>query len=108
MRKLDLTNYTFKVRTPDHMKLGEIIEIEYPFNMKDGVLNLMFHPDLRLNGAELVRQNMLAMKIEQADDFVLLEEAEYERVKAAIDSFKGFSRPDVELVRRVTEAPQEG
>ncbi len=105
MRKLNLKNYTIKVKVPDQKNPGQMIEAEFPYGVKDSILNLMFIPDLQLNGAELVKQNVLAMKLEQCkEDEILLEDTEYSRIKLAVDTFKGFSRNDVGLVTRINEA----
>ena len=105
MRKLNLKDYTVKIKVPDNMNPGQEIEAEYPYHFKDSVLNLMFIRELQLSGAELVKQNVLAMKLEQCkDDEILLEEDEYQRIKKAVDTFKGFNRNDVELVTRINEA----
>ena len=107
MRKLNLGNYTVKMKVPDRMNPGQEIETEFPYRFKDSVLNLMFIPQLQLSGAELVKQNVLAMKLETCkDDEILLEEDEYQRIKRAIDTFKGFGRNDVELVTRISEAAE--
>lgn len=105
MRKLNLKDYTVKVKTPDPMKPGGEIDAEIPYPFMTSLLNLLFIPALQLNGAELVKQNVLAMKLEQCkEDEILLEDEEYNRVKKAIDTFKGFGRNDVEIVRRINEA----
>lgn len=107
MRKLDLSDYTVKRKTPDKANPFNEIEIELPYRVKDSILNLMFVPQLQLSGAELVKQNALALKIEACKEGeILLEEAEYERVKKALSTFKGFTRDDVELVTRIMEAPE--
>jgi len=105
MRKLNLKDYTVKMRVLDKINPGEKVEAEYPYDVKTSIMNLMFNTALQLGGAELVRQNILAMKLEQCnDDEILLEDEEYDRIKKAFDTFKGFSRADVELVRRINEA----
>ena len=105
MRKLNLKDYTVKMKVPDNMNPGQEIEVELPYHFKDSVLNLMFIRELQLSGAELVKQNVLAIKIETCkDDEILLEEEEYQRIKKAVDVFKGFNRNDVELVTRINEA----
>ncbi len=105
MRKLNLKDYTVKVRAPDQMNLGKVIDAEMPYYFKDSVLNLLFTRELQLSGAELIKQNVLAMKLEQCkEDEILLEDEEYNRIKRAIDVFKGFGRNDVELVTRINEA----
>jgi len=100
MRKLNLENYEITFRDTQ----GELQTAPYAF--KDAIINLMFHPDLRLSGTELLKTNILAEKIMKADKEIILEEDEYNKVKSAIDSFKGFGRNEVELVKRVTECPK--
>ena len=103
MRKLILKDYmvTGKVRGGD----GNPVDITAPYHVKDSILNLMFIPNLQLNGAELVKQNVLAMKLEQCkEDVILLEDEEYNRIKRAVDTFQGFGRNDVELVTRINDA----
>ena len=105
MRKLNLKDYTVKVKAPDHMNPGQTIEAEFPYGVKDSILNLMFIHDLQLTGADLVKQNVLAMKLESCkEDEILLEEDEWGRIKKAVDTFKGFDRNAVELVTRINEA----
>jgi len=103
MRNLNLKDYTVtgKVRGGD----GNLVDITAPYHFKDSILNLLFQRELQLSGAELVKQNVLAMKLENCkDDAILLEDDEYQRIKKALDTFKGFGRNDVEFVTRVTEA----
>jgi len=105
MRKLNIADYMVKIKAPDKMNPGGTIEGELPYRVKDAILNLLFIPTLQLTGAELVRQNVLAMKLEQCKDgVILLEDEEYSRIKRAFDLFKGFNRNDVELVNRINEA----
>ena len=100
MRKLNLKDYqvTEKVRNP---VTGAVKEYTLPFNVKDSVLNILFMPTLKLAGAALVKQNVLAIKIEQSKDTVLLEEEEYQRVLAAANTYPAQGRADVELIDRI-------
>ena len=91
MKKIDLTNY----------QVGEL-----PYDVKTSITNLMFNPELKLSGRELLAQDALAKKIEDAGGYVLLEEAEYQKVKRAFDTFSGFSRADLLLVDRVLNAQE--
>lgn len=107
MRKIDISSYMVKVKAPDQENPGKTIEGEWPYNTKESILNLLFNPALQLTGAELVRQNMLAMKLESCkEDEILLEDEEYGRLKKAVDTHKGFARNDVELVTRINEAEE--
>ena len=105
MRKLNLKDYTVKVKANDPKNPMGVMEITIPYHFKDSLLNLMFVRELQLSGAELVKQNVLAMKLETCKkDEILLEEDEYARIKKAVDVYKGFTRNDVELVTRITDA----
>ena len=105
MRKLNLKDYqvTQKVIGGD----GELIETTGPFPVKDSILNIMFLPQLGLQGAEAIKQQVLAHKIEQSEGEIMLEEAEYERVKKAAESYTIRSRHDVELVDRILNQTKE-
>ena len=100
MRKLDLAKYNIEVRDAK----GGISNMPYDF--KESLIQLMFHPNLKLSGKALLDTNIIAEKLMKADKEILLEEEEYNKIKSAIDSFEGFSRNEVELVKRVTNCPQ--
>ena len=106
MRKLNLKDYTVKDKVPDRLNLGQEIDIEVLYRVKDSVINLLFTRELGLNGAELVRANMLAQKIEACENEALLEEAEWQRLTMAVETFKGFGKHDVELVTRINGAEE--
>ena len=59
MRKLNLKDYTVKGKVIGGD--GKLVDIEAPYHVKDSILNLMFIRDLQLSGAELVKQNVLAI-----------------------------------------------
>ena len=100
MRKINFENYTVTVRSPD----GELRDV--PYDVKDSIVGLLFHADLKLSGMELLKQNELAGKIlHSKDPEILFEEAEYNKIKQAINVVTGYGRNEVELVRRVLEAP---
>ena len=99
MRKLNLENYEVTFRDAQ----GELQTAPYAF--KDAIINLMFHPDLKLSSVELLKTNILAEKIINNEE-IMLEEAEYNKIKNAVDSFQGFGKNEVELVKRVTECPK--
>ena len=105
MRKLDLTNYQWTHKIQNPVRGAE--EITLPYLVKDSILNILFLPDLRLQGAALVKQNVLAIKIEASGDSVELEEEEYERVKKAAETYKAQSRADVQLIDRILNKTPE-
>ena len=106
MRKLNLRDYQYtqKVQNP---VLGSVEEVSLPYLVKDSILNILFLPSLGLQGAALVRQNVLAIKIEQSEDEVMLEEEEYQRVKKAAETYKAQSRADVQLIDRILNQTPE-
>ena len=52
-------------------------------------------------GAALVKQNVLAIKIETSGDHVMLEEEEYGRLVRAVNLYPAQQRADVTLVDRI-------
>jgi len=105
MRKVNLADYKVKKKAVDPASPDNFTEYFLTYPVKDTILNLMFQREMQLNSAELVKQNALALKIEGCKETViLLEDAEWERLKKAIETFKGFHRDDTELVSRILEA----
>ena len=99
MRKIDLTSYDVTVMEKDQM-------VTLPYDVKGSLINGMYHSELRLGYKELFENDRIAQKIRNSDGFVLLEESEYESVKHVFETIRGFTKEDVELVRRVIEAPE--
>ena len=99
MRKIDLSSYDVTVMEKDAM-------VTLPYDVKGSLVNGLYHSDLRLGYKELFENDKIARKIRDSNGFVLLEEAEYEKLKQAFEIIKGFTKEDVELVRRVIEAPE--
>lgn len=101
MRQLDLSNYTVHLRNQD----GKYVDS--PYEVKDSLIELMMARDLQLSGTELLKRNELAQRILNCEDgHILLEEEEWGKLERAINTIKGLSRADVELVRRILEAPK--
>lgn len=98
MKKINITTYKVTVRTGN----GETRAIDY--GIKDSLVELLFQPSLKLNAVNLLKQQKLADKVMTAENELLLEEEEYTRVKAALDSVEGLSRNDVVFVQRILEA----
>ncbi len=107
MRRLDLTDTKVKrlVQDGNPTKPPQYVGLLYP--MKSSVTSLMFHPGAKLNGLLLAKQNVLALKIDACEvDYIDLTDEEYLQIKGALDSYQGFCRDDVEMVRRIAEAPE--
>jgi hypothetical protein len=104
MRKLDVSDYPCEVlrATPEN---PEGVLITEPYEVKKSIVGVMFSQE-RLDAHELLERDDLAKKVLSSNGFILLEEAEYIRIKAAFEAFRGFRRIDVDLVRRVMNAPE--
>jgi hypothetical protein len=100
MRKINLAVATITLKTPEGKK-------ERPYDIKDSMADVLLHPELKLTGVALLKNNKLADKIlSSTEDSVLLEEAEYQILRGACERIQGFSRDDLELVKRILEAPE--
>jgi hypothetical protein len=95
MRKINLTPYLVKVDENG---------TEKPFDVKGSIYAALYHPDLKLSAMELLGNDKIAQKVKAAEGSVLLEEAEYEKIKRAFETLRGFDMNDVELVKRVLDA----
>lgn len=88
---------------PAKREKGDTITIRY--SVKDSLLVMLFHPDLRIQAKELLDRDKLAHRLDECKEkFILLEETEYSMIKRAVDTISGYGRNDVELVRRVLDA----
>lgn len=105
MRKLNLAPY--QVRSGINPETGDPVLVNY--NVKQTIETIMLASgeatSQRLTMAELLRRADTARKIADCpEDEILLEENEYQYVKAGFDAFKGFSVNEVELCRRIEGA----
>ena len=105
MRKIDLKPY------PVRMFDAEGKQTQIPYNIRDSIVSILLASGpattQRLGPAELLKHNAIGEKILDAkDDELLLEEDEYQRLKRAFDAFTGYGRAEVEMVRRILEAPE--
>jgi len=98
MRKIDVSKYEVVVAALDGQKNTDF------YDMKESLSICLFHPNLQLNGRELLRRGKILDKIEQADGELMLEEAEYSKLKSAFEQIKGFGKNDLEMVSRVLNA----
>lgn len=99
MRKIDLSNYMVQISLPT----GE--DNSYPYIVRKSFVEGLYHPDLRLGYKDLMDNDRLSQKIKNWEgDELLLEESEWERLKHVFETITGFTKQDVELVRRVMEA----
>jgi hypothetical protein len=98
MKRIDIRDY------PVTLQLDNGTTQEIPYKVGESLVGCLFHPELKLGGREILARDLIAKKIESADDYVLLEDAEYQKLNDAFDTVRGFGKAEVELVRRVFEA----
>lgn len=100
MKKVYLNDYFVKVAMSEGTK-------EVSYNVRNSLCAILFHPELKLGGRDLLEAGKLSDKIEFCkDDAILLEESEYKRLVSSLEIIKGFGKNEVELVKRVFEAPE--
>jgi len=81
--------------------------LEPEYDVRDSLIEVMFSRDLQLSARELLDRDDLARKIRDCSDgFVLLEEEEWKKLEKAVNTIKGFGKPDVEFVHRILEAEE--
>lgn len=99
MRKLDLTDYMVRVQNEHGVT-------EVPYSVRDSVIAVLFHPELKLNARQVLYRDDLARKIRDADGHILLEELEYTQIRHSVENVTGFTENDVGFIRRVFDAPE--
>ena len=99
-RRIDLSDYLLPhLEGPD----GKVPA----YRMRGSLAELCFCQELNHTGVGLLEANTLAQTILDAPGkTLLLSEMDWSRLAAACQQHKGFTRHDIELVRRVLEAPQ--
>lgn len=100
MRKIELQNYLVTLTREN----GEVES--KPYNVKDSIISCFLHPALKLTGRELLLRGKLTKQIEEANGSILVEEENYRKLRQAFERIEGFTRNDMELVRRVLEAEE--
>ena len=105
MRKLNLKPY--EIRAAIDLDTGE--DVWAPYDVKRSIENVMMASgemtSQKLSMAELLRRADVARKIADCpEDFILIEENEFQYVKKGFDAFQGFSINEVELCRRIEDA----
>lgn len=105
MRKIELQNYMVNSPTPDGGSVPK------PYFVKESMVTCLLHPALKLTGRELLLRGKLATRIEEAEiikgnGFILVEETDYKKLRQAFETIEGFTKNDMELVRRVLEAEE--
>jgi len=100
MRKINLEGYEVEVLDPATNEKKKLT-----YEVRKSICELLFIPQLKLNGPALIKQMDLSKKIEEApENYVLMEEEEYRNVEKAFVLFEGFGAREVELVKRILNA----
>jgi hypothetical protein len=94
MKKLYVKNYEFA-------REGET---PIPYNVRESMVDVLLNRTLKLRPVELLKRSKTAEKIlSEKTDWVELEDAEYDALKAACEQIEGVGREDLELCRRILE-----
>ena len=112
MRKIDLRPYVARLAR-DHALQCPACGATFPprsvvpalYNVQDSLVELCFVPAEHCKGRELLTRHALAEKIAAATDDVLVEDADWQRLVKAVDATAALGRNEVELVRRILDAP---
>lgn len=99
MRKLDLTNYVFNM--PDQKGILQFITYDFHKNL-EGILP---HPNLGLNGPELIRAMEVVEKVQKAKEEILLDDNDYKLIVDTLKKFRGFTKNDHEFLKRIYDCP---
>ncbi len=104
--RIDLRNYKIKA-LPNGMtrpqREQKINCVDY--DVRRVISMVILHPNQAHKGFKFYTVAKIAEKIKNAkEDFVILNEADYNTVKACFDNFSGFAPDDAEMVGRIYEA----
>lgn len=84
--------------------LASRVACKVPVNVKDQLVNLLYHPQLRLTASQARERRVIRRKLLDANSYIYLEDAEYEKVKQGMDVAQGFGAGDLELIDRIYDA----
>lgn len=105
MRSIDLTEYKLEIRTPPQDGQGAAGTQNVKYDVRGSLIEILFAPELQLTAKEILDRDDLARKIRDwSDNTLLLEEAEYEKLKSSVEVARGMGHNEVEFIRRVLNA----
>ena len=106
MRKINTESYFVVAQQPVNIDgRVEMKTVQVPYQVKESLINLLFNTDQKLGAVELLKRDGVGKRILDAGADLLLEEQDYQILRQAVEAFQGFGRNEVELVKRVLEAP---
>ena len=100
MRKINISNYPVTLGTANGQEITE------DFKVRESLAICLCHPQLNINGLELLNRRKILDKIEEADGTLLLEDDEWEKLKSALETITGMSKNEIPMIERVTEAEE--
>ena len=81
---------------------GEMVEL----SVKDNLVSILFHSDLKLGAEDMFKAKDLADKIRAAKDYVLVDKSEMERIKRSYAMLKGLPERFIEFLERIRDAEE--
>lgn len=97
MKTVDITPYDITTAPAS----GTTPATVQPYPLKDALVNILFTQQ-GLKARDILKRDDVARKILLAEGpDLLLEDAEFELLKTAVDTMEGYGRNDAELCRRV-------
>mgnify|MGYP001619773014 FL=1 len=105
MRQIDLTEYELEIKIPPQD--GKPDTEKFRYDVRGSLIEVLFAPELQLKARDILDRDDLARKIRDwKNNLLILEEAEFEKLKHAIENAGGLGRNEIQLIRRILEAPQ--
>jgi len=106
MVKLMISDYFIQARVLNpETDIQEVKSV--PYNVKQSIAGILFHPDLRLTMREALSRKSLADSIENCqEEFIYLHPGDFTKVKDAFNKVQGFGKNDIELLSRIDNASE--
>lgn len=109
MKEIDLKPYPIpeiRIADVDPVTGKSEIKVIKEYDVRESLVAILFSRDLQLTAKLLLEREPVARKIlDKSISSVILETAEYALIKQAVETIKGYTRNDLDMVRRVLEAP---
>ena len=106
MRKLGLSNYVFNVLVKDPRNPNGPGILDFvTYDVHKSLEGILPHPNLGLNGPELIRAMEVVEKVQKAKDEILLNDDDYELIINTLKRFRGFTKNDHEFLKRIYDCP---
>jgi len=98
-KKIDLSQYATVLKDEN----GE----PQMFDVRSSLVNVLFHPNLKLGAVEILERDELRKDIQNEEtDTLLVTPEDWEKLRAGVECIEGFGQNDVGFIRRVLEAPE--